>query len=83
MAVADVFTAVTEDRPYREGMPRARVVSILDGEVGEGGLDGHVVSLLKANYDAVDAVRLEEQAACSRRQDRLEGILGSGQLIAR
>jgi HD-GYP domain-containing protein (c-di-GMP phosphodiesterase class II) len=29
MAVADVFTALSEDRPYRPGMKKGKVVKVL------------------------------------------------------
>ena len=34
LAVADVFDALTQDRPYREAMPKERVLGILAGESG-------------------------------------------------
>jgi len=80
MAVADVFTAVTEDRPYRAGMSREKAVSVLNDEVRRGKLDRHVVSVLIEDYSSIDAVRREEQAACRERQDRLADILDSHQV---
>ncbi|MFZ5647158.1 MAG: HD-GYP domain-containing protein [Bacillota bacterium] len=50
MAVSDVFTALAEDRPYRLGMPREKVLSILYN-MTEGGLDRQLVKLLADNYD--------------------------------
>ena len=61
MAVADVFTALTEDRPYREGMLTERSLSILDSMVKEGALDGGVVSALKGNVDQIDGARRAAQ----------------------
>ncbi len=61
MAVADVFTAISEDRPYRAGMPREKVVQVLT-EMGQSGkLDIEIVQLLLDNHDQVDAVRIEAQ----------------------
>jgi HD-GYP domain-containing protein (c-di-GMP phosphodiesterase class II) len=34
LAVADVFDAMTSDRPYRESMPPEKAVSIIHGEAG-------------------------------------------------
>lgn len=54
VAVADVFTALSEDRPYRRGMARDEVVAILRREVAAGALDGDVVATLLRNYEALD-----------------------------
>lgn len=51
VAVADVFTAITEDRPYRAGMGKQECFRVLDGLVSGGALDGDIVSLLHAAYD--------------------------------
>lgn len=48
VAVADVFTALTEDRPYRSGMSPRAAADILWRMVGEGALDGDVVRTLLA-----------------------------------
>jgi len=61
MAVADIFTAITEDRPYRRGMDKIEVQRILDHMVKNNEIDGEVVSLLKSYYDDIDCIRKEEQ----------------------
>lgn len=63
MAVADVFTALTEDRPYRAGLTREEVMSILRKMVGEQALDRQVVATLEAHYDEIYMVRIEAQKA--------------------
>jgi putative nucleotidyltransferase with HDIG domain len=57
MQVADVHTAITEDRPYRKGMTRARAVSVLRSMADNGFLDVDVVNLVIENHDHLDAVR--------------------------
>lgn len=57
IAVADVFTALSEDRPYRYGMARGEVVAVLNREVAAGALDGDVVAVLLKNFDALDRTR--------------------------
>lgn len=57
MAVSDVFTAISEDRPYREGMKKERVLNILDGMAKRNELDGDIWAILKANYDEVNEGR--------------------------
>ena len=40
MTIADVFTALTEDRPYRKGMTPPEALRIVKGMVKQGHLDG-------------------------------------------
>ena len=46
MAVADIFTALTEDRPYRPGMPLDKALGILEDQAQSGKIEPRVVSLL-------------------------------------
>lgn len=61
MAVADVFTAITEDRPYRSGMTSEKALSILQRMVDDGKLDAYVVSLLKGRFEEVNSLRMASQ----------------------
>ena len=54
MAIADVFTALTEDRLYRKGMTPAEALH-REGMVARGHLDGDMVRLLRENADEIDA----------------------------
>jgi len=66
MAAADVFTAVTEDRPYRRGMERAEVIMILEELVGKARLDGDVVGELRENFEEFDRLRADAQDTAGR-----------------
>lgn len=55
LVVADIFTALTEDRPYREHMERDPAEKILKEMVEDGAIDGVIVELLIANYDDITA----------------------------
>lgn len=57
MAVADVFSAITEDRPYRKGMPEERVKAILQENAERGELSRLITDLLIANFDVVNTAR--------------------------
>lgn len=59
LSVADIFSAITEVRPYRAGMDRERALGVMDDNVNAGGIDGDMVALLAENYSDVDAVRDE------------------------
>jgi putative nucleotidyltransferase with HDIG domain len=69
LAVADVFTALAEDRPYRKAMSRSGVVEVLQEFVGKRHLDGDIVQLLVANYAEVDRARQAAQE-CAREEYR-------------
>ncbi len=47
IAVADVFQALVQDRPYRSGMALSEVLGILDEFVGDEKLDSRLVNLVK------------------------------------
>jgi len=57
MAVADIFSAITEERPYRKGMTRDQAASILQGDARAGNICNHMVALLLDNYEQVDTAR--------------------------
>lgn len=61
MAVADVFTALTEDRPYRGGMDESAVLRTLRKMVSTKALDGDVVETLGVHFDEINAIRKDEQ----------------------
>lgn len=66
MAVADVFTAITEDRPYRKGMDIPSVLKVLDNMVKSSSLDAMVVSVLKKNLDEINTIRTNAQKSVKR-----------------
>ena len=62
MAVADIFTALVEDRPYRKGMDRNQIYQIFKPQA-HNQLDKKIVELLFDNYNAVYSHVKEKQAA--------------------
>jgi HD-GYP domain-containing protein (c-di-GMP phosphodiesterase class II) len=66
MAVADVFTAVTEDRPYRAGMTRDNAVGVLDSMARNFALNKEIVAILKDNYEEIDTNRKQTQASAMK-----------------
>ncbi|HNX74586.1 MAG TPA: HD domain-containing protein [Candidatus Rifleibacterium sp.] len=69
LAVADVFTALTEDRPYRQGMSNEQTIIVLEKMGINIKLDAEIVELVKKNHEAINLVRIEAQEA-SRREYR-------------
>lgn len=57
MAVADVYTAITEDRPYRDGMSQEQTHKTLTSMADKGFLDGELVALAMENFHEIDAMR--------------------------
>ncbi|MEW6105586.1 MAG: HD domain-containing phosphohydrolase [Bacillota bacterium] len=65
MSVADVFTALTEQRPYRRAMEAAKALDVVRELGCASALDLEIVSLLASHLDEVDADRRAAQAAAS------------------
>lgn len=63
LAVADVFTALAEDRPYRQGLSAEEVTRIMTEMVQEKKLDGDVVAMVCDNYAELEAERSAAQTA--------------------
>ncbi|HKJ76972.1 MAG TPA: HD domain-containing phosphohydrolase, partial [Gammaproteobacteria bacterium] len=75
LAVADVFTALTEDRPYRAGMEQEKVLQILEDMVRRHGLDAKVVGVLQRHYEVVDRCRIAAQSEAVREyREFMEGL---------
>ncbi len=65
MAVADVFTALTEDRPYRKALGKADVMGIMAKMAADRALDGRVVAVVEFRYEELDAKRARNQASAA------------------
>jgi HD-GYP domain-containing protein (c-di-GMP phosphodiesterase class II) len=57
VAVADVFTALAETRPYREGLHPQEVLATMEGMAAAGKLDRTVFELLQLHFAVVNAQR--------------------------
>jgi HD-GYP domain-containing protein (c-di-GMP phosphodiesterase class II) len=53
MAVADIYTALAEDRPYRKGMSEKEIVRIIKDFSDRKLLDSGIVNLLLKNHDEI------------------------------
>lgn len=60
MAVADIFSAVAEIRPYRAGMSKEQVAEVLLEGAQSGALSRYIVELLITNYDDIYEKRDKE-----------------------
>lgn len=67
MAVADIFSAITEERPYRTGMSREQAEKVLREDVRAGDICDDIVALLMENYDEVNGARDEQSHIAGKR----------------
>jgi len=74
MAVADVFTAITEDRPYRRGMSMECATQVLNNMVDDGALDGNVVKMATDNFMLLHDIRAAAQRVAERQYQNFLGI---------
>jgi len=51
LAVADVFQALAQKRPYRDSLPSNKVLSILYEEVEKNLLDAQIVEIVRNNLE--------------------------------
>lgn len=65
MAVADIFTAISENRPYRQGMENKNIINVLINMVENKSIDGNIVHLLIDNFDEINNLRNEAQNMAS------------------
>ena len=61
MAVADVFTAASEDRPYRSGMEKDKVINILKSMAKNNALCPNVTDVMLRNFDDINETRISAQ----------------------
>lgn len=67
MGVADVFTAMAEDRPYRVGQGKDEVMRVLRGECRSGRMDASIVDVAAEDYtDMVHEVLAAQEEARRR-----------------
>lgn len=69
MAVADVFTAITEDRPYRMGMEDEQSVKVLTNMVKNNSLDGEIVDVLIDNLQLIKELRVRSQQEATEKYE--------------
>lgn len=61
MAVADIFTAIMENRPYRRGMDTGTARQVIEYQVKDGALDEKIAGLLLDNFEYINSSRIEAQ----------------------
>lgn len=78
VAVSDVFTALAEDRPYRNGLASGQIKRIMQDMVTKRHLDGRIVNTLLGNVDeVVRAMKVRQQEWTERYYNVLSKTVGS------
>ena len=83
MAVADIFTAITEPRPYRDGMGRDQRIRLLRSMVDSGAICGRTVASVLDNFSLMTTICRENQLEAAEYYDRFfhnEGAMQIEQL---
>ncbi|HEY0721904.1 MAG TPA: HD domain-containing phosphohydrolase [Gammaproteobacteria bacterium] len=77
IAIADVFTALLEDRPYRKSLGKVAVIQQLQDLAQRKVLDRKVVEVLLANFENIDTCR------CHAQSEARQEYLRFGETIAK
>lgn len=65
VAVADIFTAITEKRSYRKGMSKTDTIQVLHNMVENGSICDKVVTMLIDNFDIFNKICEDSQIEAS------------------
>lgn len=71
MMVADIFTAIAEDRPYRKGMSKNGIIDILKSFSDRQLLDRKVVNVLFENFDNIFSHAREKQSIARKHYENI------------
>ena len=75
MGVADVFAALTENRPYREGMDKKGARKILQSMANNGKLDKSLVNITLKNFDEMNEIRELAQEGARHQYTEFRSLL--------
>lgn len=75
MAVADIFTALSENRPYRKGMQKEEVVKILREMSLDNKIDKNIVETVISYYHEINKARIKAQKKARTRYDDFAKLL--------
>jgi HD-GYP domain-containing protein (c-di-GMP phosphodiesterase class II) len=66
VAVADIFTAIAEDRPYRKGMSKETIMKVMDGLVKDKSICQFVTNVLFVNLEEINHIRETAQLKAAK-----------------
>ncbi|MCL2487462.1 MAG: HD domain-containing protein [Oscillospiraceae bacterium] len=61
IAIADILTALMENRPYRAGMRKEDALGILDGMAKNNQIDKQLLTIVNQNIARIDQMRIKAQ----------------------
>ncbi len=61
ITVADIFTALTEDSPYRKGMARVETKNILQSMADKEEIDHLLINIVFSNFEELNDIRIKAQ----------------------
>ena len=82
MAVADVFTALTEDRPYRKGMSPEQAARVIRKMADGQALDPDVASEALTDLESINQARIDAQSKSTIEYDSFSSIPTEGRSAA-
>jgi putative nucleotidyltransferase with HDIG domain len=74
MAVSDVFTALTENRPYRIAMPVNEAISIMNKMVQEKHIDSDAFAVLEQNVNEINLLKVKVQNIALMKHDAFKKV---------
>lgn len=75
MAVADVFTALTEERPYRKGMDETSTLATLRSMAEQDELDPSLLEKVFLNFGFLNEIREAAQTSALREYSTFQSVL--------
>ena len=78
IAVSDVFTALTEDRPHRKGVPGNEAMIVLNVGVQKREMDPALVNLIGDHLDEINEIRAKAQQESKLEYERFIHELNAG-----
>ena len=65
MIISDIFTAASEDRPYRKALEKNQIYTVIVNSIKENSVDVNMAELLLDNYETVNSYVREKQHEAS------------------
>ncbi|MDX2102108.1 MAG: HD domain-containing protein [Alphaproteobacteria bacterium] len=81
IAVADKFTALAENRPYRAAMPAMKAMEVMRDMAAKGMVDPGITSLLELNLGMIDQRRRLAQSRETRFEKAILEVLRQAELV--
>jgi len=82
MAVSDVYTALTEERPYRNALSPVNAMNVINDMVKNRHLDGDVFSIFRLHLDEINQYKLNAQNKVSSEYSSSRLWLGNDRVFA-